>query len=278
MAITEHQAEYLALPTHDRLSPGLQKCCLLISANVSYQNAEQDIQTLTGVFVSRSTQQRLVHRQELAPMKVSEAVQELSIDGGNIRLRSAVGEESTWRNYKAVAIHGQATGAYFQENDKLVEWVNSQHLANPITCVGDGHDGIWNLVEKISLPGHRREILDWFHLIENLHKIPENTKRLLELKALLWQGKSETVIQRLQQWKSLGAQNFCSYLSKHKARIVDYGALQKGKVCSIGSGAVESAVKQINRRVQISGARWKKENVPKVLAHRCAYLNGQLYA
>jgi len=26
--------------------------------------------------------------------------------------------------------------------------------------------------------------------------------------------------------------------------------------------------------VQISGAQWKAENVPQVLAHRAAYLNG----
>ena len=34
-----------------------------------------------------------------------------------------------------------------------------------------------------------------------------------------------------------------------------------------------------NIRVQtpsISGAQWKRENVPQVLAHRCAYLNGLL--
>ncbi|MEM6446092.1 MAG: ISKra4 family transposase, partial [Cyanobacteria bacterium P01_D01_bin.123] len=35
-------------------------------------------------------------------------------------------------------------------------------------------------------------------------------------------------------------------------------------------------VKQIGRRIKISGAQWKAENVPQVLKHRCAYLNGQL--
>ncbi len=41
-------------------------------------------------------------------------------------------------------------------------------------------------------------------------------------------------------------------------------------------GSVESAVKQVDRRTKISGAQWKQENVPQVLAHRCAYLNGLL--
>jgi hypothetical protein len=29
----------------------------------------------------------------------------------------------------------------------------------------------------------------------------------------------------------------------------------------------------LDRRTKISGAQWKAENVPQVLAHRCAYLN-----
>jgi hypothetical protein len=65
----------------------------------------------------------------------------------------------------------------------------------------------------------------------------------------------------------------CQYLQKHRHRIVNYDYYQSEGICSIGSGAVESTVKQIDRRLQISGARWKPEHVPHVLAHRCAYLN-----
>jgi len=45
---------------------------------------------------------------------------------------------------------------------------------------------------------------------------------------------------------------------------------------TIGSGSVESSIKQIGRRIKISGAQWKKEHVAQVLKHRCAYLNGFL--
>jgi hypothetical protein len=55
---------------------------------------------------------------------------------------------------------------------------------------------------------------------------------------------------------------------------VNYEYFQAEGLYSIGSGAVESAIKQIGRRVQLSGAQWNRENVPQVLAHRCAYLNG----
>jgi hypothetical protein len=43
-------------------------------------------------------------------------------------------------------------------------------------------------------------------------------------------------------------------------------------------GKVESAVKQIDRRLKISGAQWNSENVPQLLKHRCAYLNDTLLA
>ena len=39
--------------------------------------------------------------------------------------------------------------------------------------------------------------------------------------------------------------------------MINYDYYQAEGICSIGSGAVESAIKQIDRRVQISGARWK---------------------
>lgn len=74
------------------------------------------------------------------------------------------------------------------------------------------------------------------------------------------------------------AENFCAYLKKHRHRIVNYQYYQAEKICSIGSGAVESTVKQIDRRIKISGAQWKIDNVPQVIAHRCAYLNGLIFA
>jgi hypothetical protein len=70
------------------------------------------------------------------------------------------------------------------------------------------------------------------------------------------------------------AKNFCEYLRKHQHRIVNYEYFQAEGLYSIGSGAVESAIKQIARRVQLSGAQWNRENVLQVLAHRCAYSMG----
>jgi hypothetical protein len=45
-------------------------------------------------------------------------------------------------------------------------------LSPILTCLGDGHDGIWKVIEtfgKNQVP-IKREVLDWYHLKENLYR------------------------------------------------------------------------------------------------------------
>ncbi len=141
-----------------------------MSANVSYQHAAFDIEYLTGISVSRSVQQRLVHRQDFALAEAQATVEELSVDGGNIRIRTPEGEPCGWKGYKAVCLHEQgAVAASFGDNAVVIDWVNSQPLAAVLTCIGDGHDGIWNIITQLAPTTERREVLDWFDLMENLH-------------------------------------------------------------------------------------------------------------
>ncbi len=127
---------------------------------------------------------------------------------------------------------------------------------------------------QIATADQRREILDWYHLKENLHKVGGSIKRLGQAEALLWKGQVDDTQALFQDCQNKQTLNFCQYLRKHRHRIVNYDYFQAEQLCSIGSGAVESAIKQIARRLKISGAQWNAENVPQVLAHRCAYLNG----
>lgn len=60
-----------------------------------------------------------------------------------------------------------------------------------------------------------------------------------------------------------------------RIRLINYEYHQAEQIC-LTAGSVESAVKQIDRRTKIFGAQWKRQNVPQVLAHRSAYLNGLL--
>lgn len=258
-------------------------------SNESFINAEQDIKVLTGMKISRSTQHRLVNNYHLPEPKISKRLKSLSVDGGTVRLRTPLGQRSEWKNYKAVKIHEQGGMAFFQNNQSLVKWVNQQPLSRNINCLGDGHDGVWNIFEQIGTKQQRREILDWYHLMENLHKVGGSNQRLKQAKNYLWQGLVDDAIAEFDDLKKKRcdpdevsssreraprqqARNFQNYLRKHRSRIPDYQLYQELGIC-IGSGSVESWIKQIASRIKIVGAQWNSQNVSQMLWLRCAYLN-----
>jgi hypothetical protein len=92
----------------------------------------------------------------------------------------------------------------------------------------------------------------------------------MRLPWLLWYGKVDETIKLFDDCTLKQAENFCAYLEKHRQRIINYYYFQAEQICSIGSGSIESTIKQIvgeaspkeNRRTKISGAQWKSENVP----------------
>lgn len=246
---------------------------MLLSANSSYERSAEDLKVLTGISVSSSSQQRLVHRQQFELPTASAAVEEMSVDGGKVRLRTPNGQACEWRDYKSVNLDGALVSAFYRENSCLCEWVNEQPLSLPLVCLGDGHDGIWNIYREIRTAEGRLEILDWYHLVENMAKVGGSQQRLNQVETLLWQGNVEGAIAQFEDWHSDQVTRFIGYLNKHRMRIVNYDYLQSEGI-SIGSGAIESTVKQIGRRVKISGAQWKEQNISQVLKQRCAYLNG----
>ena len=89
-------------------------------------------------------------------------------------------------------------------------------------------------------------------------------------------GQVSESINYLRSQDMVGGYQFINYLRKHEKRLINYHYYSWQKIASIGSGAVESAVKQIAHRVKITGAQWKAETVNNILQLRCAYLNGQL--
>lgn len=229
LPISEKQAHRLKIQPHQRISPYLTECCLRASANVSYENAAKDIAHYTGMKISGKTQQRLVHRYQFNDFECDSLVAEISLDGGKVRLRTETkGEACIWRDYKAVCIHPQSRMAWFQENEQLVEWVNHQSFETILNCVGDGHPGIWNLMNHFNPEGENRQILNWFHLVENLYKVGGSLKRIAQGKQLLWQGKVDETLALFLPLKKKAAQNFCTYLQNHRHRIVNYDYFQSG--------------------------------------------------
>ena len=180
--MSEQQAKKLQLKPRKRLSPWIEKSCLLLSANVSYENAARDFEELTGIAIGHSTQQRLVHRTDYSGETVTATVNTLSLDGGKARIRTPAKGPSIWLDDKAVSLPGIRCDAWFQENEALLESVNSQPLAAVVSGKGDGHPGVWKIVAGIRQPSQRREVLDWFHLMENLHKVGGSKQRLKQVR------------------------------------------------------------------------------------------------
>lgn len=113
--------------------------------------------------------------------------------------------------YTGMKISGrtqQERKAWFAENEELINWVNQQKLSEPLTCLGDGHSGIWKIIKEFNPPGEKREILDWYHLMENLNKVGGSRKRLKEAENLLWCGKIDETITLMSQVKKKKSRKF----------------------------------------------------------------------
>jgi hypothetical protein len=262
----------------------MEKCCLLLAANQSYASAEKEIELLTGMKVPHSSPHRLVQRYELREGTAKGITKQISVDGGKVRLRGTTdpvtGKRGTsaWRDYKAVCAEGitQTCAAFFQDHQRCVAGSNGLPLAKMVTCLGDGHDGVWNIIAEIGTIHQRREVLDWYHLLENLYRVGGSLKRRKRVEGYLGNGLIEEAVQELKSVSKNKSANFLAYLHKHRHRIVDYELYQMLGI-DIGSGAVESTIKRIGLRLKISGAQWKPENVPQMLRLRCAYLNSDLF-
>jgi hypothetical protein len=74
--------------------------------------------------------------QDIQLPQAQQAISEVSVlkdtashmDGGKVRLRGKPKAGCHWRDYKAVRLQSTYYGAFFDENQSLVDYVNSQHL------------------------------------------------------------------------------------------------------------------------------------------------------
>ena len=87
LPVSEKQARKLKLDKNQKISFYLEQCCLRASANVSYENAAKDIYKYTGMSIYASTQ-RIVQRYEFPEIEGEQEIEEISLDGGKVRLRT----------------------------------------------------------------------------------------------------------------------------------------------------------------------------------------------
>jgi hypothetical protein len=107
--------------------------------------------------------------------------------------------------------------------------------------------------------------------VQHLFKTGGSNQRLFAARNLLWHEKVDETILLFSDCDLKQAENFCTYLEKYRHRIINYYYFQTEllgfvawsgdptartpQICSIGSGSIESTIKQIDRRTKISGAQ-----------------------
>ena len=82
--------------------------------------------------VGHTTQQNLVLKQDFQLPLAKQPVSEVSVDGGKVRLRGKPQVGYYWRDYKTVRLQGIYYSVFFDDNQSLIDYVNSQCLVNPL--------------------------------------------------------------------------------------------------------------------------------------------------
>ncbi len=155
-----------------------------------------------------------------------------------------------------------------------------------IALLGDGAKWIWPHM-RASFPDGR-EILDYYHCSEHIHKLAElqypqdqnmQVSWIESTMARLFFGDVESVIWGLQRMKpaddvaGAAIDGLVGYL-RNNAHRIDYKKNKRGQY-PLGSGGIESANKFIcHVRMKRSGAWWYKINGNRMLRLRCAMYNG----
>jgi hypothetical protein len=100
---------------------------------------------------------------------------------------------------------------------------------------------VWKVIDALtpSIP-IQRQVLDGYHLLENLHQVGGSLKRLAMVENYLWQGWLEPAIAAIEGLKNQQARNFQQYRQKHRHRIPCYQQLGR----PISSGDVEAKIKR----------------------------------
>jgi hypothetical protein len=155
-----------------------------------------------------------------------------------------------------------------------------------IGLLGDGAEYLWNHM-KASFP-KGRQILDYYHCAEHIHKVAKAQYGEGSFKTLQWVestisrlffAEADNVIRGLRRMEPKNdaakeeIRKLIGYLKNNREKT-HYQGDRKGGY-PIGSGGIESAHKFIvHTRMKRSGAWWVKETGNEMLRIRCALYNG----
>lgn len=228
----------------------------------------------------------------------------VSMDGGMVNIRG-----QGWRELKVGAVFEVETrrerNPQTQELDEMAHGVDVHYTAvlgskdafSPAlwalavqqalptartrSVVADGAVWIWELAEDICPDGV--QVVDWFHAVQHLsdaaHALyprPEDTPQcqrwLKTHKDDLYMGHIHKIIAALHQ---AGHAEFALYFDRHQRRMQYLSFREQG--LPIGSGTVESGVKQFKQRLAGTGMRWDYNHANRMLVIRSAVLGNDFH-
>jgi hypothetical protein len=190
-------------------------------------------------------------------------------------VRPMIGE----RRYAASGVSGED----FEGRLKALACRMNAHGTPQVAFVGDGAPCLWAMAREV-LPKKTVMIQDYWHVCQHLSAAaaclyPRDAERAVELKSLLWNGQGEAIIERfsaalktLRGERRKKLEGEIGYLRNGRERM-DYPRY-RAEGWPVGSGAVEGTCKHlVKERYNVTGARWKRANIPRVLALRLSIFN-----
>jgi hypothetical protein len=144
------------------------------------------------------------------------------------------------------------------------------------SVVADGAAWIWNVVAEVCPDS--RQIVDFYHAVQHLAQAAQALFPTDPAQATAWLTKMREHLALGQVWfiiHSLNAaqlSDLAHYFVTHQRRMTYQEFREDG--CPIGSGAVESAVKQFKVRLTGPGMSWSRAAAQRMLVLRAAILSG----
>lgn len=229
----------------------------------------------------------------------------VSMDGGMVNIRS-----EGWRELKVGAVFDVEMrlerNPQTQQLDEMAHGVNVHYTAvlgtkdaftpalwalavqhevptaKERAVIADGAAWIWNVAEDVCPDG--RQIVDWFHAVQHLadaaaalypdeRQAHQRAHWLKTHKQHLYLGHIDRIIAALHR---RGRDDLAGYFACHQRRMQYLEFREEG--FPIGSGTVESGVKQFKQRLCGTGMRWNTDNANRMLIICAAVLGNEFRA
>lgn len=228
----------------------------------------------------------------------------VSLDGGMMTIRG-----DGWREMKVGAVFGVETrlerNPQTRQLDEMAQGINVHYTAvlgakdaftpalwalavqhevptaKERAVIGDGAAWVWNVAEDVCPDG--RQIVDWFHAVHHLAEAAgalypneadgkKRTQWLKTHKEHLYMGRIHPIISALHRRERA---DLAGYFETHQRRM-QYLEFREERF-PIGSGVIESGVKQFKQRLTGAGMRWNADNADRMLVIRAAVLGNDFH-